>query len=79
MVQYHDENYALYQQWAGKGSYNRARFEALLNTIQDWDLFLVFTIIDGWTEGKDLAKLRWFIVEVGQFRPTRVDQSWVPA
>jgi len=79
MVQYHDESYALYKQFSRAGSYDSQRFETLLNAIHDWDLFLIFTIIDGWTEGKDLEKLRWFVREVRQRKQTRVDEAWVPA
>jgi hypothetical protein len=78
MIQYHDENYALYQQFRRDGRYDSQRFKTLLSVIRDWDLFLIFTIIDGWTVGKDLDKVRWFIEEVRQHRPTRVDSSWIP-
>jgi len=79
MLQYHDENFALYQQYQRRGQYDPERFDALLADIQDWDLFLIFTIIDGWTEGKDLDKVGWFIGEVRQKQATRVDLDWVPA
>jgi len=46
--------------------------------IKDWDLFLAFTIVDGYTKGKDLEKLPWFINEVRQHKRTRVDESWIP-
>src|SRR5262245_21927981 len=60
MVQYHDEPFALWRQWAAKGDYNRQRFAALLAAIKDWDVFLAFLIIDGCTSGKDRDKLCWF-------------------
>jgi len=59
MVQYHDEPYALWRQFEHKGSYNEKRFDALLNAIRDWNLFLAFNIIDGCTEGKGRAPLQW--------------------
>jgi hypothetical protein len=49
----------------------------MIDTIQDWHLFLRFTIIDGKTKGKDISKLVWFIDEVKTFISTRVDSSWV--
>jgi hypothetical protein len=77
MIQFHDENYALWKQFASHGNYNRGRFDTLLNTIRDWDLFLAFLIIDGCSAGKDPARLVWFIREVRQYKDTHVDESWV--
>ena len=64
IVQNHDEPYALWQQFKSKGSCNSDRFTALLNAIQDWDLFLAFNIVDGCTAGKNREPLRWFFGEV---------------
>ena len=77
MIQFHDENFALWKQFAAMGSYDAQRFENLLDTIQDWDLFLMFIIIDGSTEGKDPGKTAWFINEVGKYKNTMIDESWV--
>jgi hypothetical protein len=77
MIQFHDENYALWQQYARTGAYSQERFQALLQAIQDWDLFLMFTIIDGSTPGKDREKLGWFINEVRKYKTTVVDETWV--
>lgn len=77
MIQFHDENYALWKQFARSGSYDRQRFQILLDTIKDWNLFLAFTIVDGCTEGKERSKLAWFINEVRQHKNTSVDESWV--
>ena len=74
MIQFHDENYALWQQVAQTGSYDRQRFHTLLATIQDWNLFLLFLIVDGCTAGKERAKLVWFIQEVKRYKHTVVDQ-----
>jgi hypothetical protein len=49
MIQFHDVNFALWKQFAAKSSYDMDRFSMLLNTIMDWDLFLMFLIIDGCT------------------------------
>jgi len=64
MVQYHDEPFALYRQYEAKGKYNQERFNALLRSITDWNLFLAFNIIDGCTEGKSRQPLHWFFREV---------------
>jgi hypothetical protein len=77
MIQLHDVNYALWQQFHRTGSYDVQRFENLLDTIQDWDLFLMFLILDGSTKGKERSKLIWFIQEVANYKETRVDESWV--
>jgi len=78
MIQFHDENYALWKQYAQTGTYSPERFQSLLQTIQDWDLFLMFTIVDGATPGKDHEKLAWFINEVRKYMATIVDETWVP-
>jgi hypothetical protein len=77
MIQFHDQNYYLWLEYLKSGSFDRNSFQAMLETIQDWDLFLMFTIIDGQTAGKDIDKLGWFIEEVRKSRPTRVDSTWV--
>lgn len=77
MIQFHDVNYALWKQFAATGTYDISRFENLLETIQDWDLFLMFLIIDGSTEGKDPQKLPWFLGEVRKYKNTRVDEAWI--
>ena len=77
MVQYHDVNYALWQQFSNRGSYDLSRFSALLETIINWDLFLMFLILDGCTQGKDPERLRWFITEVRKQKQTFVDETWL--
>jgi hypothetical protein len=77
MIQYHDQNYAMWLEYKRMGSYDAGAFQGLLETIQDWDLFLMFTIIDGRTRGKDIEKLAWFIGEVRKYKSTRVDASWL--
>jgi hypothetical protein len=64
MVQFHDEPFALWRQFEAKGKYNQERFSALLQNIQDWNLFLAFNIIDGCTDGKGREPLAWFFDEV---------------
>jgi len=77
MIQFHDENFALWNQWHHRGAYDMDRFRKLLDTIQDWDLFLMFVIIDGSTAGKERAKLEWFLREVRKYKHIRVDESWL--
>jgi hypothetical protein len=77
MIQFHDVNFALWKQFAAMGTYDMQRFENLLETIRDWDLFLMFMIIDGSTKGKDPDKIRWFIGEVRKYKGTRFDESWI--
>lgn len=64
MVQFHDEPFALFRQFESKGKYNQDRFNALLNAIKDWNLFLAFNIIDGCTAGKSREPLHWLFREV---------------
>lgn len=77
MVQFHDVNFALWKQFAATDSYDVERLKILLDTISDWDLFLLFLIVDGSTRGKDPEKLRWFIQEVHKYKKTTVDESWM--
>jgi hypothetical protein len=76
IIQYHDENYTLWKQFISTGHYDKKWLRYLLDTIQDWDLFLIFTIIDGCTKGKDIEKLAWFINQVKQHRQIKVDEAW---
>jgi hypothetical protein len=77
MIQLHDVNYALWKQFKATGSYDVERLKNLLSTIQDWDLFLMFLIIDGSTKGKERSKLIWFIQEAAKHKQSIVDESWV--
>ncbi len=77
MIQLHDENYSLWRGYAQNGTLDEERFQHLLSTIEDSDLFLMFIIIDGCVKGKEYSKLTWFINEVRKHRKTRVDTSWI--
>jgi len=77
ILQFHDQNYILWKEFLRTGSYDKEDLNVLLDTIHDWDLFLMFTIIDGRTKGKDYSKLTWFIDEVRKYKTTIVDVSWV--
>ena len=63
MVQWHDEPFALYRQFAAKGRFDPERMKNLLETITDWDLFLAFLLVDGCTAGKSSGFLHWFLAE----------------
>ena len=76
MIQFHDLNFSLWKQFAKTGSYETERLHALLETIIDLDLFLIFIILDGSTKGKDPEKIRWFISEVKKYKDTAIDESW---
>jgi hypothetical protein len=52
MIQFHDEGYALWQQFTNRGAYDAGRLRRLIEIIQDLDLFLAFLIIDSCTAGK---------------------------
>lgn len=77
MLQYHDQNYELWKEYLQTGFYDAEKFKVLLDKIQNWDLFLLFTIIDGSTKGKEYAKLGWFIDEVGKHKKVKIDRSWI--
>lgn len=77
MVQFHDENYKLWRGYSKTGELDQKRLQALLDTIQNWNLFLMFVIIDGCTAGKDPEKIHWFINEIQKYKTTRVDASWM--
>jgi hypothetical protein len=77
MIQYHDVNFALWKQFYRTGSYDTVRFSTLLGAIKDWDLFLMFLILDGSTKGKDYSRPIWFINEVKKHKKTIIDEGWV--
>ena len=77
MIQYHDLGFALWKQFAANGVYDLGRFQTLFATIIDWELFLLFLIIDGCTQGKHPETLRWFIREVRKHKKTDVDETWL--
>ncbi|MGE0758420.1 MAG: hypothetical protein AB7F89_22130 [Pirellulaceae bacterium] len=76
MVQYHDEPYALWKQDTTGGLIS-ARLERLLGAVEDWDLFLVFLIIDGCTRGKSREPLVWFFHQLDGRVDTQVTLHWL--
>ncbi|MBL8098818.1 MAG: hypothetical protein JNK81_06525 [Anaerolineales bacterium] len=77
IIQFHDVNFSLWKQFAKTGSYEIDRLQALLETIIDSNLFLIFIILDGSTKGKDPEKIRWFINEVKKYKQIAIDESWL--
>jgi len=78
MVQWHDENFALWKQMKKTGDYDHERLlKRVVEGIHDIELFLMFTLIDGHTQSKmALAdqekpeKIRWFYEQVASYRGT---------
>lgn len=76
IVQFHDEPFALWKKHRHGGDYSERR-RKLLETIDAWDLFLAFLIVDGCTAGKSTEPLEWFFAEVGDCIESRVDATWI--
>jgi hypothetical protein len=77
MILYHDENFKLWREYKKNGTYDQKRLLFLLDTIKNWDLFLIFLIIDGCIKGKEYSKLTWFMDEVRKYKIVSVDSTWV--
>lgn len=71
MVQWHDEPYALWQKQRRSQTVDESRLEALVNRLDDWDLFLAFQIIDNCTDGKSREPLQWFLPMIAERVETR--------
>jgi hypothetical protein len=62
IAQFHDEGHALWKQWLAKGHYNETRLREALAQIPDIELFLLFTVIDGYTKSKLKDRSpKWFL------------------
>jgi len=77
MVQYHDENYALYKKHKKSGQVDKERLEKLFKEIKDWRLFMIFIIIDNCTKGKGRSPLKWFMYKVKEKFDIDVDETWI--
>jgi len=67
IVKYHDEPYALWKQVESKGKYNQERFRRnVVDGVADIELFLLFTLIDGYTPSKKPKRIRWYVEEVSR-------------
>jgi hypothetical protein len=78
MVQYHDEGYALWKQFEAKGACNSQRLDKVLRSIKDLDLFLLFTLIDGYTPSKEHSRIRWFADVVAGYLAELKDKRTLP-
>jgi len=76
IIQFHDVNYFLWKQYKSSGHYDVQYLKYLLELIHDWDLYLVFTIVDGNLPDKDIEKLAWFIGEVKKLKTIKIDETW---
>jgi hypothetical protein len=62
ILQFHDEGHALWKQQEEKGRYSVLRLDDALRQIPDLELFLLFTVIDGWTASKLKDRTpKWFL------------------
>lgn len=62
ILQFHDEGHALRQRWDAKGLLNVERLNRSLDQVPDLPLFLIFTVIDGFTVSKMKDRdPRWFL------------------
>jgi hypothetical protein len=64
MIQYHDEGYALWKQQESRGKYSAPRFQKVVRLIWDVELYLLFTVLDGYTPSKEPERIRWYVLEV---------------
>ena len=76
IVQFHDEPYAIWKKHKQGGAISD-RYLALLRTIQDWDLFLAFLLIDGCTDGKSTEPIEWFFCELDDEIKSKVNLHWL--
>lgn len=80
MTNYHDEGHAIWKQFESKGRYNVERLRKnVVDGIGDIGLFLIFTLIDGYTPSKDHDKIRWLVDEIKKYLevPDNVDLALV--
>lgn len=72
MVQYHDESHALWMKEKKSGKLDKDRLiKRVISRISDLELYLIFTIIDGYTDSKLLDRSpRWFVDLVAKYRPS---------
>lgn len=62
IVQWHDEGHALWKQVETKGKFSVIRLDEALHHIPDLELFLIFTVIDGYTASKLKDRSpKWFL------------------
>jgi hypothetical protein len=59
-IQYHDAPYAIWRKMKRRRKLDEDRFSSMLERVPDLELFLLFIDLDGSTEGKNPAPIRWF-------------------
>lgn len=73
IVQYHDLGYAVYRKFKATGRFDEGRMATALAMIDDYDLFLLFAIIDSCTESKGREMITWFVKFVSERYVTKID------
>lgn len=77
MIQRHDEPYAIYKKFKETGKMPTERLQKLVNSIGDWDTFLIFQTIDNVTPSKlskaDAEHVCWFVEVSSEFKKPRMD------
>ena len=63
-LEHHDRPYALWRKMQRRGELDEERFEQMIETIPDPQLFLRFIELDGSTEGKKPEPVEWFREEL---------------
>ena len=76
-IQYHDELYSIWREKEVKGVTDEERLSKLKNRIDNCDVFLSFSLIDGITKGKERVFVKWFLREMIDKVETRVDKTWI--
>jgi len=62
VAQWHDEGHALWKQVEAKGKFSVVRLDEALRYIPDVELYLLFTVIDGYTKSKLKDRTpKWFL------------------
>jgi hypothetical protein len=75
ILQYHDLGYAIYKKFKVKGTVDKDRLNAGINSIQDLNLYLLFCIIDACTPSKGREMIKWFLDYVNGVHPEVVINS----
>jgi hypothetical protein len=77
MIQRHDEPYAIYKKFKETGKIPTERLQKLVNSIGDWDTFLIFQTIDNATPSKlskaDAEHVCWFVEVSSEFKKPKMD------
>jgi hypothetical protein len=77
MVQYHDAGFAIWRSVNAGGDPDMRRVDYLVKTIEDWNLFLLFQLVDGCTEGKSRDPLHWLLPFMKDHVEHRIETAWI--